>query len=104
MFSHDNFAHGLSRAIDRAIAAWRPAYQGTDRDFATAMEKLDAALDNMSRGRCMSGSGNRLLRRNDRYAKNVQGGARPPARPQAILSSAFADAPGRFLACLPRRK
>ena len=42
----------------------------------------------------LTGSGN------DAYAAS----APAPARPQAIRSSAFDDVPGRFLACLPRRK
>lgn len=36
---------------------------------ATMMEKLDAALNNMSHGLCMFGPDNRLLLWNDRYAK-----------------------------------
>jgi hypothetical protein len=39
------------------------------------MEKLDAALNNMSHGLCMFGPDNRLLLWNDRYVKNVQAGA-----------------------------
>jgi hypothetical protein len=36
---------------------------------ATMMEKVDAALNNMSRGLCMFGPHNRLLLRSDRYVK-----------------------------------
>ncbi|WP_246738483.1 PAS-domain containing protein [Bradyrhizobium sp. CCBAU 051011] len=44
------------------------------------MEKLDAALNNMSHGLCMLGPDNRLLLWNDRYVKMYKAGARPPAR------------------------
>jgi PAS domain-containing protein len=46
-------------------ATGAPSYQ----DAATTMEKLDAALNNMSHGLCMFGPDNRLLRWNDRYVK-----------------------------------
>ena len=46
-------------------ATGAPSYQ----DAATTMEKLDAALNNMSHGLCMFGPDNRLLLWNDRYVK-----------------------------------
>ena len=73
----------------------------SDQDAATTMEKLDAALNNMSHGLCMFGPDNRLLLWNDRCA-----GAFGPQRDrlQCIASSAFDEAPDRFLPGLPLRK
>ena len=83
--------HRFSLAANRLLRAL-PGVQHTtgtrtDRDSATMMEKLDAALNNMSHGLCMFGPDDRLMLWNDRYAASV-----------------FDDAPGRFLACLPLRK
>ena len=76
------------------------------------MEKLDAALNNMSHGLCMFGPDNRLLLWNDRYVKmyklapdRLRVGCTAPRcdRPQCTTSSAF-EAVDRFLVCLPLRK
>jgi hypothetical protein len=73
MFLHRKFSPGLSRAINhllRSLPGIRHA-TGTaaDPDTATATEKLDAALNNMSHGLCMFGPDNRPLLWNDRYVK-----------------------------------
>jgi PAS domain-containing protein len=72
MFLH-KFSSGFSRAADRLLRS-RPGIPhatGTaaDPDAATTMEKLDAALNNMSHGLCMFGPDNRLLLWNDRYVR-----------------------------------
>jgi PAS domain-containing protein len=72
MFLH-KFSSGFSRAADRLLRS-RPGIRhatGTaaDPDAPTTMEKLDAALNNMSHGLCMFGPDNRLLLWNDRYVK-----------------------------------
>jgi PAS domain-containing protein len=64
---------GFSRAVNyllRSRAGVRHATAApSDQDAATTMEKLDAALNNMSHGLCMFGPDNRLLLWNDRYVK-----------------------------------
>ena len=65
--------HRFSLAANRLLRAL-PGVQHTtgtrtDRDSATMMEKLDAALNNMSHGLCMFGPDDRLMLWNDRYAK-----------------------------------
>ena len=67
------FSLGFSRVVNYLQrsrpgvrhATGAPSYQ----DAATTMEKLDAALNNMSHGLCMFGPDNRLLLWNDRYVK-----------------------------------
>ena len=67
------FSLGFSRVVNHLQrsrpgvrhATGAPSYQ----DAATTMEKLDAALNNMSHGLCMFGPDNRLLLWNDRYVK-----------------------------------
>ena len=67
------FSLGFSRVVNHLRlsrpgvrhATGAPSYQ----DAATTMEKLDAALNNMSHGLCMFGPDNRLLLWNDRYVK-----------------------------------
>lgn len=125
------FASGFSRAVDRLLRSLPGILHTTgtaaDPDAATTMEKLDAALNNMSHGLCMFGPDNRLLLWNERYVKmyrlapdKSEGMLRWKTlriacvaprhlaprcdRPQCIASSAFDEAPGRFLPCLPLRK
>jgi PAS domain-containing protein len=58
------------RRLLRSLAGVRsPPSEPPEPGSATMMEKLDAALDNMSHGLCMFGPDNRLLLCNDRYAK-----------------------------------
>jgi diguanylate cyclase (GGDEF)-like protein len=69
MFLHNKFAE-FSRAVRRLLPSRRsvePAASAPVPAAATAMEKLDAALNNMSHGLCMFGSDNRLLLWNDLY-------------------------------------
>ena len=59
------FSPGFSRAVNR-LPRSLPGIRHTtataaDPDAATMMEKLDAALNNMSHGLCMFGPDNRLL-------------------------------------------
>lgn len=60
---------GLSRAVNQLLRSSPGGPHATegDCDSATTMEKLDAALNNMSHGLCMFGPDNRLLLWNDRY-------------------------------------
>jgi PAS domain-containing protein len=53
----------------RTPPSHRSAKTQPDHDAATMMEKLDAALNNMSHGLCMFGPDDRLLLWNDRYVK-----------------------------------
>jgi hypothetical protein len=100
------FSHGLSRAVDRPCDCGLASGIPRGRTAATLPRRRSSMprSTDMNYGQCMFGPGNRLRLWNGRYVKNLQGRARQPARPQAILSLAFDDAPGRFLACLPRRK
>jgi len=73
MLLRRKFSPGLSRAVNRLLRSL-PGIRHTtataaNPDVATAMEKLDAALNNMSHGLCMFGPDNRLLLWNDRYVK-----------------------------------
>ena len=73
MLLRRKFSPGLSRAVNHLLRS-RPGIRhatatAADPDAATAMEKLDAALNNMSHGLCMFGPDNRLLLWNDRYVK-----------------------------------
>ena len=67
------FSSGFSRAVDRLLRSLPGILHTTgtaaDPDAATTMEKLDAALNNMSHGLCMFGPDNRLLLWNERYVK-----------------------------------
>jgi diguanylate cyclase (GGDEF)-like protein len=58
-----------SLADARTPPGLTPAKTPPDRDSAMMMEKLDAALNNMSHGLCMFGPDDRLLLWNDRYIK-----------------------------------
>jgi PAS domain-containing protein len=73
MFPRRKFSPGLSRAVNhllRSLPGFRHATPAPpDLDAATTIEKLDAALNNMSHGLCMFGPDNRLLLWNDRYVK-----------------------------------
>jgi diguanylate cyclase (GGDEF)-like protein len=73
MFLHRKFSPGFSRAVDRLLRSLPGIRHTTGAppapDAATTMEKLDAALNNMSHGLCMFGPDNRLLLWNDRYVK-----------------------------------
>jgi PAS domain-containing protein len=73
MFLRRKFSPGLSRAVNHLLRSLRGIQHATgmaaDPDTATAMEKLDAALNNMSYGLCMFGPDNRLLLWNDRSVK-----------------------------------
>jgi len=58
------FSPRFSRAVNyllRSRAGVRHATGAPDQDAATTMEKLDAALNNMSHDLCMFGPDNRLL-------------------------------------------
>jgi PAS domain-containing protein len=85
MSLHRKLSPGFSRAVNyllRSRAGVRHATGApSDQDTATTMEKLDAALNNMSHGLCMFGPDNRLLLWNDRYAKMYR-----LARPTACTS------------------
>ena len=61
----------LLRSLAGVLAPPRfaPAKTRPDNGSATMMEKLDAALNNMSHGLCMFGPDDRLLLWNDRYVK-----------------------------------
>jgi PAS domain-containing protein len=63
----------FSRAVNRLLRSLRGVRHATGAppspNAATTMEKLDAALNNMSHGLCMFGPDNRLLPWNDRYVK-----------------------------------
>ena len=64
------FSLGFSRVVNHLPRSRPPAMGApSDQDAATTMEKLDAALNNMSHGLCMFGPDNRLLLWNDRYVK-----------------------------------
>src|SRR4051794_34334439 len=68
-----SFRDRLSRAIGPLLGQ-RSGVQHArgvqaDPNSATMMEKLDAALNNMSHGLCMFGPDKRLLLWNDRYVK-----------------------------------
>jgi diguanylate cyclase len=67
------FSFGISHAINHLVQSLpgirHAAGTPPDADAATTMEKLDAALNNMSHGLCMFGPDNRLLLWNDLYVK-----------------------------------
>jgi len=101
MLLRRKFSPGLSRAVNHLLRSLRGIRHATataaNPDAATAMEKLDAALNNMSHGLCMFGPDNRLLLWNDRYARpparrmhtrrndrGAQGGGHGLSRPQAV--------------------
>ena len=73
MLLRRKFSPGLSRAVNHLLRSLRGIRHATataaNPDAATAMEKLDAALNNMSHGLCMFGPDNRLLLWNERYVK-----------------------------------
>jgi PAS domain-containing protein len=73
MFLRRKFSSGFSRAVNRLLRSLSGIRHATGilltPDAATTMEKLDAALSNMSHGLCMFGPDNRLLLWNDRYVK-----------------------------------
>ena len=73
MSLHRKFSPGFSRAVNHLLRSLPGVRHATgtasDPDAATTMEKLDAALNNMSHGLCMFGPDNRLLLWNDRYVK-----------------------------------
>jgi PAS domain-containing protein len=73
MFLRREFSPGFSRAVNRLLRSRSGVRHATGTppspDPATTMEKLDAALNNMSHGLCMFGPDNRLLLWNDRYVK-----------------------------------
>ena len=73
MFLRRKFSPGFSRAVNRLLRSLPGIRHATgtaaDPDTATTMEKLDAALNNMSHGLCMFGPDNRLLLWNERYVK-----------------------------------
>jgi diguanylate cyclase (GGDEF)-like protein len=73
MFLHRKFASGFARAVRHLLASLPGVGQAAGvppiPDAATTMEKLDAALNNMSHGLCMFGPDNRLLLWNDLYVK-----------------------------------
>jgi PAS domain-containing protein len=73
MFLRRKFSPGFSRAVNRLLRSRSGVRHATGAppspDAATTMEKLDAALNNMSHGLCMFGPDNRLLLWNDRYVK-----------------------------------
>ena len=75
MFLRRKFSPGFSRAVDRLLRSMPGIRHATGAPpapapyAATTMEKLDAALNNMSHGFCMFGPDNRLLLWNDRYVK-----------------------------------
>jgi diguanylate cyclase len=73
MFRDRKFSPGFSGALAR-LRRWLPGVRKIASappvlNAATTMEKLDAALNNMSHGLCMFGPDNRLLLWNDRYLK-----------------------------------
>ena len=68
MFLHSKFS-SFSRTVRRLLPARPGAGAAPLADVATTMEKLDAALNNMSHGLCMFGPDNRLLLWNDLYVK-----------------------------------
>jgi PAS domain-containing protein len=73
MFLRRKFSPGFSRAVNGLLRSLSGIRHATGipptTDAATTMEKLDAALNNVSHGLCMFGSDNRLLLWNDRYVK-----------------------------------
>jgi PAS domain-containing protein len=73
MFLRRKFSPGFSRAVNRLLRSRSGVRHATGAppspDAATTMEKLDAALNNMSHGLCMFGPDNRLLLWNGRYVK-----------------------------------
>ena len=73
MFLRRKFSPGFSRAVNRLLQSRSGVRHATGAppspDAATTMEKLDAALNNTSRGLCTFGPDNRLLLWNDRYVK-----------------------------------
>jgi len=77
MFLRRKFPPGFSRAVNRLLRSLPGILHATgtaaDPDAATTMEKLDAALNNMSHGLCMFGPDNRLLLWNERYVKKRPG-------------------------------
>jgi hypothetical protein len=59
-----SFRDRLSRVMSplrRRPGVQHASRAAADRDSATMMEKLDAALNNMTHGLCMFGPDNRLL-------------------------------------------
>jgi len=84
MFLRREFSPGFSRAVNRLLRSRSGVRHATGTppspDAATTMEKLDAALNNMSHGLCMFGPDNRLLLWKRSLRQNVQTGARLPAR------------------------
>jgi PAS domain-containing protein len=73
MSLHRKFSPGFSRAVNHLLRSLPGVRHATGTasgpNAATTMEKLDAALNNMSHGLCMFGPDNRLLLWNDRYVK-----------------------------------
>jgi len=112
MFLRRKFPPGFSRAVNRLLRLLPGILHATgtaaDPDAATTMEKLDAALNNMSHGLCIFGPDDRLLLcfAGKHFRSSAPRRASGPRcdRPQCIASSAFDEAPGRFLPCLPLRK
>ena len=88
---------GFSRAVNyllRSRAGVRHATgEPPDQDAATTMEKLDAALNNMSHGLCMFGPDNRLLLWNDLYVKMYRLAPHRPNRTRCGGASRFAPLP-----------
>ena len=68
MFLHSKFSN-FSRGVQRLLQSQPDVGAPSVADAATTMEKLDAALNNMSHGLCMFGPDNRLLLWNDLYVK-----------------------------------
>jgi hypothetical protein len=60
MSFHRKFSPGFSRAVNHLLRSLPGIRHATaaDPDAATTMEKLDAALNNMSHGLCMFGPDN----------------------------------------------
>ena len=69
MFLHRNFSNAAGRLLRSLTRARQDSGTPPAPDPATMMDKLDAALNNMSHGLCMFGPDNRLLLWNDRYVK-----------------------------------
>src|SRR3954469_25970448 len=69
MSLRDRLSRAIGPLLGRRPGVGQARNVQADPNSATMMEKLDAALNNMSHGLCMFGPDNRLLLWNDRYVK-----------------------------------
>src|SRR3954469_7792394 len=69
MSLRDRLSRAIGPLLGRRPGVGQARNVQAEPGSATMMEKLDAALNNMTHGLCMFGPDNRLLLWNDRYAK-----------------------------------